>query len=163
MPYCWASHSRAWLSVMFDSSNSSTVPETLPSRAIMDASIQQLDAIRALLGNVSGTVDEFEESNITDSQAREWLAQQYGTHLQLRGGHLTARPDAPEAPPKWQDQLGLPGTVDINDEETIDSVLVPAARRKLSQGRLETLSLLVLMGTERIVVTGGKILSLIHI
>ena len=45
-------------------------------RAIVDADIQQLDAIRALLGNVSGTVDEFEESNITDSQAREWLAQQ---------------------------------------------------------------------------------------
>ena len=59
-------------------------------RAIIDASIQQLDAIRALLGNVSGTVDEFEESNITDSQAREWLAQQFGSHLQLSGGRLSA-------------------------------------------------------------------------
>ncbi len=126
-------------------------------RAIVDASIQQLDAIRALLGNVSSTVDEFEESNITDSQAREWLAQQFGTHLKLERGHLTAREDAPEAPPPWQQQLGLPRAVDISDEDAIEEVLVPAARRKLSQGRLETLSLLVLMGTERIVVTGGKI------
>lgn len=126
-------------------------------RAIMDASIQQLDAIRALLGNVSGTVDEFEESNITDSQAREWLAQQYGSHLQLTGGRLSARADAPETPPPWQQQLGLPRAVDLGDEDAIEEVLVPAARRKLSQGRLETLSLLVLMGTDRIVVTGGKI------
>ena len=126
-------------------------------RAIVDASIQQLDAIRALLGNVSSTVDEFEESNITDSQAREWLAQQYGTHLQLHGGRLSVRADAPETPPQWQQQLGLPRAVDLNDEDSIEDVLVPAARRKLSQGRLETLSLLVLMGTDRIVVTGGKI------
>ena len=126
-------------------------------RAIVDASIQQLEAIRALLGNVSGTVDEFEEQNITDSQAREWLAQQYATHLQLQGGRLAARPDAPEAPPPWQSHLGLPRPVDPGDEDALEEVLVPAARRKLSQGRLETLSLLVLMGTDRIVVTGGKI------
>jgi hypothetical protein len=126
-------------------------------RAIIDASIQQLDAIRALLGNVSGTVDEFEESNITDSQAREWLAQQFGTHLQLSGGRLSARADAPETPPPWQQQLGLPRSVDLADEDSIEEVLVPAARRKLSQGRLETLSLLVMMGMDRIVVTGGKI------
>jgi hypothetical protein len=126
-------------------------------RAIMDANIQQLDAIRALLGNVSGTVDEFEESNITDSQAREWLAMQYGSHLQLSRGKLTAREDAPETPPNWQDKLGLPGDVDLSDSDAIEDKLVPAARRKLSQGRLETLSLLVLMGMDRIVVTGGKI------
>jgi hypothetical protein len=126
-------------------------------RAITDASIQQLDALRALLGNVSGTVDEFEEQNITDSQAREWLAQQYGTHLQLGGGQLSPRPDAPETPPPWQQQLGLPRSVDPSDQDAIEEILVPAARRKLSQGRLETLSLLVLMGLDRIVVTGGKI------
>lgn len=126
-------------------------------RAIIDASIQQLDAIRALLGNVSGTVDEFEESNITDSQAREWLAQQFGTHLQLSGGRLSARADAPETPPPWQQQLGLPRSVDLTDDDSIEDVLVPAARRKLSQGRLETLSLLVMMGMDRIIVTGGKI------
>ena len=126
-------------------------------RAIMDASIQQLDAIRALLGNVSGTVDDFEESNITDSQAREWLAQQFATHLQLQGGQLSARPDAPETPPQWRQQLGITQTVDPTDTDAVESVLVPAARRKLSQGRLETLSLLVMMGLDRIVVTGGKI------
>lgn len=126
-------------------------------RAIMDASIQQLDAIRALLGNVSGTVDDFEESNITDSQAREWLAQQYGGHLQLQGGKLSARPDAPETPPPWDRQLGLSRAVDPADDDAVEDVLVPAARRKLSQGRLETLSLLVMMGLDRIVVTGGKI------
>jgi hypothetical protein len=127
-------------------------------RAVMDASIQQLDAIRALLGNVSNTVDDFEEENITDSQAREWLAQQYGSNLQLRNGVLSARPDAADAPPPpWQRQLGLPRGVDPTDEDALEEVLVPAARRKLSQGRLETLSLLVLMGLNRIVVTGGKI------
>ena len=127
-------------------------------RAIIDASIEQLDSIRALLGNVSSTVDEFEEANITDSQAREWLAQQYGTHLQLRNGRLSARPDAGDAPPPpWQRQLALPREVSLDDEDSLEDVLVPAARRKLSQGRMETLSLLVLMGLDRIVVTGGKI------
>jgi hypothetical protein len=126
-------------------------------RAITDASIQQLDAVRALLGNVSGTVDEFEESNITDSQARAWLAQQYRTHLQLQNGTLSARPDAPETPPPWDNQLGLGRSVDPTDADAVEEILVPAARRKLSQNRLETLSLLVLMGLDRIVVTGGKI------
>jgi hypothetical protein len=126
-------------------------------RAIVDAGIQQLDAVRALLGNVSGTVDEFEESNITDSQARQWLAQKYASHLQLQGEQLTARADAPESPPPWRRELGLPRDVDPGDADAIEETLVPAARRKLGQGRLETLSLLVLMGLERIVVTGGKI------
>lgn len=126
-------------------------------RAIVNSNIEQLDAIRALLGNVSGTVDEFEEANITDSQAREWLAQKFPTHLQLSGGALSARPDAPETPPRWDHELGLNRRVDLEDTDALEEVLVPAARRKLSQSRLETLSLMVLMGIDRIVVTGGKI------
>ena len=63
--------------------------------------------------------------------------------------------DAP--PPSWRRTLGCPQDVEPGDEDAYEEVLVPAARRKLAQSRLQTLSMLVLMGINRIIVTGGKI------
>jgi hypothetical protein len=128
-------------------------------RAIVDAGIQQLEAFRALLGNVTSTVDEFEEQNITDNQARDWLVQRYPEHLRLHGEppRVGSRNGGERPAPSWRTDLGLPRDVDAEDEDGLEEILVPAARRRLAQQRLETLSLLVLMGLNRIVVTGGKI------
>lgn len=57
--------------------------------AIVDASIQQMEAFGTLLANVAKTVDQFMGDNITDNQARDWLAGQYPEHLSVsvkRGG-----------------------------------------------------------------------------
>jgi hypothetical protein len=51
--------------------------------AIVDASIKQMEAFGTLLSNVAKTVDQFMTDNITDNQARDWLASTYPQHLQV--------------------------------------------------------------------------------
>ncbi|MGC4001326.1 MAG: hypothetical protein QM767_29265 [Anaeromyxobacter sp.] len=130
-------------------------------QAIVNASIQQMEAYGALLANVSRTVDQFMAENISDNQAREWLVQRYPDHLQLRreGTQATVAPrdDAGERPPPdFRGDLGLADEVGL-DESAIEEQLVPAARRKLARSRHQLLATMVLMGINRIVITGGKI------
>ncbi len=129
--------------------------------AIVDSSIQQMEAYTRLLENVGKTVDQFMSDNITDNQARDWLVATYPAQIKLSDDtppRLAAQDDADDAPaPGWREALMLPDDVDAGDEDGYEEVLLPAARRKLAQNRLQTLSTLVLMGMQRIVVTGGKI------
>jgi hypothetical protein len=126
--------------------------------AIVQTSIQQLEAFAALLDNVSKTVDQFTADNISDNQARDWLAQRYPDHIMIEGGQAVPRTDADERPlPDFRRDHNLPETVSSLDESTIEEKLIPGARRRLAETRLQILSALVLMGVSRIVVSGGKI------
>jgi hypothetical protein len=151
--------------------------------AIVDASIQQMEAFGALLANVAKTVDQFMSDNITDNQARDWLAQQYPGHfvVDLKGGgddhggrarggrgarggrddhsgpRLRVRKGADQlSKPNLRGDLRLKGDVSL-DDDSAESTLVPAARRRLAAQRHEMLSTMVLMGINRIVVTQGRI------
>ena len=104
--------------------------------AIVDSSIQQMEAYTRLLEDVSKTVDQFMADNITDNQARDWLAQRYPLQIALAPGEprLTARDGAEDSPaPGWREELGLPEAVDPGDEDAYEEILVPAARRKLAR------------------------------
>ncbi|GAB2603522.1 hypothetical protein [Kribbella endophytica] len=129
--------------------------------AIVDSSIQQMEAYTRLLENVSKTVDQFMVDNITDNQARDWLVATYPAQIRLSDDKppvLVAQEGADDAPaPSWRESLLLTDDVSPGDEDAYESVLLPAARRKLAQNRLQTLSTLVLMGMNRILVTAGKI------
>src|SRR5262245_29005651 len=127
--------------------------------AIQDASQKQMDAYMELLANVSKTVDEFDNDNVSDDNGRAWLAERYPHHLKMdEHGKLVPAPSQPEGrAPNVVADLDLSSSVDITDQTAIDETLVPAARRKLAQSRLKMLSTFVLMGINRIVVTGGKI------
>jgi hypothetical protein len=128
-------------------------------QAIVDASIQQMEAYGNLLSNVAKTVDQFMADNITDNQARDWLAQRYPAHFRVETSENAATLKATETDqpkPNFVADLGLPEDVDISDE-TVESTLVPAARRKLAEGRHQMLSTMVLMGINRIVITNGRI------
>jgi hypothetical protein len=154
--------------------------------AIVDASIKQMEAFGTLLSNVAKTVDQFMADNITDNQARDWLAGQYPQHFEVsigkggdgrRGGARPARggrgggggqASGPAArlkvrqsakgiaKPDFRAELGLTDDVGL-DDKTVEDVLVPAARRRLAQQRHQLLSTMVLMGINRIVVTSGHI------
>lgn len=125
--------------------------------AIVQASIQQMEAYTKLLENVSKTVDQFMQENISDNQAKDWLAQSYPDHIRIEKGNAVPQKDAENRPPpNWRADLSLSEDVDL-DESSIAETLVPAARRRLAQSRLQLLSTMVLMGMNRIVVTGGKI------
>lgn len=153
--------------------------------AIVDASIKQMEAFGTLLANVAKTVDQFMSDNITDNQARDWLAATYPQQFQVsvskdddgggrprrgaagragrggRGGRdagpaqLRVRAGAGKGPNLRKD-LGLNADVDL-DDKSAEEILVPAARRKLAQQRHQLLSTMVLMGINRIVVTSGRI------
>lgn len=132
-------------------------------QAIVNSTIQQMEAFTDMLENVSKTVDEFMVDNISDTQARGWLAQRYPTLLRVsQDGSdqpgIEVRPEADEQPlPNFQRELNTPDQVDTLDDEVVDTVLVPAARRRLAQTRLQMLSTMVMMGLQRIVVRHGRI------
>jgi hypothetical protein len=129
--------------------------------AIVDASIQQMEAYGELLANVAKTVDQFMADNITDNQARDYLAAKYPGHIavQVADGvpQAQVREGADELPaPALQTDLGVPEGTRI-DSDSVEQVLVPAARRQLAQSRHQLLSTMVLMGINRIVVTSGRV------
>ncbi len=130
-------------------------------QAIVESSIQQMEAYAELLSNVSKTVDEFMADNISDNNARDWLAGAYPQSVQLSTAsgqpRLEPAPGAEDAEqPNFQRDLNLTEEVSL-DEDTIEGVLVPAARRRIAQSRQQTLATMVLMGMNRIVVTRGRI------
>jgi hypothetical protein len=125
--------------------------------AITQANIQQMESYNQLLSNVGKTVDQFMNDNISDNQARDYLAQMYPDHVVVKNGQAIARENTEgKLLPNFKEDLGLSDSINW-DDETIEAMLVPAARRKLSQTRLQLLSTMVLMGMNRIVVTHGKI------
>jgi hypothetical protein len=130
-------------------------------QAIVDASIQQMEAFGELLANVAKTVDEFMADNITDNQARDWLAGAYPQVIRLdtSSGNpkLVTAENADEAvAPNFKNDLNVEEDVGV-DEDAFETILVPAARRRLAQNRQQVLATMVLMGINRIVVTSGKI------
>jgi hypothetical protein len=128
-------------------------------QAIVDSSIQQMEAYVKLLENVAKTVDQFMAANITDNQARDYLAQSYPEFFRVEVGSDGARlkvKDSERDPPDWKSLFGLNDEVSL-DDDAAEKTLVPAARRKLAENRHQMLSTMVLMGMNRIVVTSGLI------
>lgn len=130
--------------------------------AIVNSTIRQMEAFGELLSNVSKSVDQFMADNITDNQARDWLANQYPGHMRVNtsSGSPILEPvesDGEAQLPDFQTELNTPENISSLDESNLQSVLVPAARRRLAQTRLQILSTMVMMGLQRIVVKHGRI------
>jgi hypothetical protein len=127
--------------------------------AIVQSSIQQMEAYMKLVENVSRTVDQFMNENISDNQAKDWLVSSYPEHFEIKKEEkdIVVREGAEKkSMPDFKTGLNLSEDISL-DKSSIDETLVPAARRKLAQSRHQMLSTMVLMGINRIVVTGGKI------
>lgn len=130
-------------------------------QAIVNASIQQMEAYGRLLSNVAKTVDQFMSDNITDNNARDYLVESHPGHFQIEsdeeGPRVKVREGADDlAKPDFKAEFGLNADVAL-DDDAVEKTLVPAARRRLAQSRHSMLSTMVLMGINRIVVTSGRI------
>jgi hypothetical protein len=130
-------------------------------QAIVNASIQQMEAYANLLSNVAKTVDQFMADNVSDNNARDYLAQSYPGHFKIEaddnGARLKVRDGADDrAKPDFKSTFKLNEDVDL-DDDAAEKTLVPAARRHLAQSRHSLLSTMVLMGINRIVITSGRI------
>jgi hypothetical protein len=131
-------------------------------QAIVDSSIQQMEAYAELLRNVAGTVDKFMQDNVSDGMARDYVADQYPNLFardtssgQPKLTVTKSRNRTQELPSFFQD-LGFTAPSEI-DDESIEQVIVPATRRFLAESRQRTLATMVMMGINRVVVDDGEI------
>jgi len=130
--------------------------------AIVDASIQQMEAYAELLKNVALTVDKFMGDNISEQSARDYLADQYDTVFSrdTSGGQprlvVNKNGQAPAELPSFLTDLGYKSADDI-DDDAVNQVVVPAARKNMAQTRQQTLATMVMMGINRILVDDGEI------
>jgi hypothetical protein len=150
--------------------------------AIVTSSIKQMEAYGTLVANVAKSVDEYMRDNITENQARDYLAGKYPQHLAVdtkakggpklvpvkgkRGRDGGRRPGGaisqslavgqPEMPDFMKD-LGLSMPIQQLTPKAAEETLVPAARRRMAMDRQQLLATMVLMGINRLIVTDGKI------
>lgn len=144
-------------------------------KAIVDSSIQQMQAYGELLANVAKTVDQFAQDNLTENNARDFLTQKYPSMLGLDfsqsddgfGGTPGSAPAAPKLITTGDDSeadlktisadLGLEQPItDISDADQ-EQALVLKARLQMARQRQQLLSSMVVLGINRIVVTDGLI------
>jgi hypothetical protein len=133
-------------------------------KAIVDASIQQMQAYAELLANVAKTVDQFMNDNVSDGQVKDYLADEHPDVFtkDTSGGapvlKVNQNGSAPPQLPGFLQDLGFQAPQDISNDD-VDNVIVPSAKRSLAEQRQQTLSTMVLMGINRVVVDDGEILA----
>lgn len=133
--------------------------------AVLDATIRQLEEFANLVSSVAKTVDQFTAENVTPNQARDSLAERYPADLVLqvpdgRDGapQLTVRGSTdfgPPPSPAWLADFGLAGS-ELTDE-LVEQQLVPMVRSRIGESRLQLLATMVLLGMNRVTVSGGRI------
>lgn len=130
--------------------------------AIVTSSIKQMQAYAELVKNVSKSVDQYMRDNVTENNARDYLAGRYPDHLEvdITGDKPKLKPkqgaDEDNMPDFFKD-LGLSAPVSNLDDDTVETVLVPAARQRIAMDRQQLLATMVMMGINRLVVTDGHI------
>ncbi|MBC5784497.1 hypothetical protein H8N03_16230 [Ramlibacter sp. USB13] len=130
--------------------------------AIVHSSIQQMEAYAELVKNVSKSVDQYMKDNVSENNARDYLADRYPEHFEIdiSGDKPRVRKrqgSNDENLPDLQGDLGLPEPVTSVDDDEIEGKLVPAARRRMALDRQQLLATMVMMGVNRLVVTNGTI------
>lgn len=131
-------------------------------QAIVDSSIQQMEAYSRLLAETAKTVDQFMEDNITDDMAKDHLTSNYGEVFRkdMSSGRpqMTVATDSVGAGqlPSFLRDLGFDSPMDL-DQQAVDDVVIPDARRTLAEMRHQSLATMVMMGINRIIVSDGEI------
>jgi len=135
-------------------------------QAIVNASIQQMNAYGQLLKSVAQTVDQFASDNITANNARDWLIDKYPGDLALdtsdaenSGPRLSIvnEDNSQGALARMNQELQLAEPVsDLSDADQ-EARMVQAARMQMARSRQQLLASMVVLGINRIVVTDGAI------
>lgn len=131
--------------------------------AITESAIRQMEAYSELVAAVAKPLDQFTRENVTRNQARDWLAEQYPSDVELvnTGPEYVLSPrssgdeDEVQEPPTWLADFGLEGN-DLSGE-FLEETLLPAARERVAQQRLSMLATMVLTGMNRVIVRDGSI------
>jgi hypothetical protein len=128
-------------------------------QAVVNASIQQMQAFAELLAATSKTVDQFAKDNISDGMARDHIANRYpsAVNVDTSGGDgARLKSTGAEDAPNLGSEFGLGDDLDLDDPEG-ERQLVMAAKLEMARSRQQMLAMMVLLGINRIVVTNGNI------
>jgi hypothetical protein len=136
--------------------------------AIVQSSIEQMEAYGRLVADVSKSLNQFRDENVPVSQGRDHLVNQFPDTFMMdleadEDGNPSARVKLREGVDEdaaLQQVSSLPidgAPIRELDDETIEQRLVPAARTQLATSRQQLLATMVVMGINRIVVTDGRI------
>jgi hypothetical protein len=130
--------------------------------AIVDSSIKQMESFADLVSAVAKPLDQFAQENVTPGQARAWLVEQFPRDVTLveEGGEYRlaplVAPGQEEMPsPAWLADFGQEGNE--LSAELLEETLLPQARERVARQRLSTLSTMVLLGMQRVVVKDGSV------
>ena len=127
-------------------------------QAIVDASIQQMEAYGELLAATAKTVDQFANDHISDGQAREMIANRFPSIVRIErtsggGERLAEREEAEDTSPLRELTTE---TIDFESPES-EAKLLMAAKLEMARQRQKMMALMVMLGINRIVVTRGRI------
>jgi hypothetical protein len=133
--------------------------------AIVDSTIRQMESFADLVAAVAKPLDQFTQENVSPNQARDYLVERYpkdlalvhdddGVHVAPRANKNADGEDEPRTP-EWLGDFGLAG--EELTPELIEEQIVPKARQRVATNRLQTLSTMVLLGMNRVVVKDGSI------
>ena len=130
-------------------------------RAIVDASIEQMEDYAELVKSVGETVAHFADDALDDDRAREWLVDEFEPLLCWADAerddppphrHLVLWREAPErALAGVSEALAIVPPLTDLDDPAQEHRLVGAALRRLARDRLQLLSGMVVAGIQRIV------------
>jgi hypothetical protein len=135
-------------------------------QAIVNASIQQMNAYGELLKSVAQTVDQFAQDNISPNNARDWLVDKFPGDLGIDTSdgegsgprvNFVKEDNAQSVMTQMNQQMQLAQPItDLSDPDQ-EGRLVQAARLQMARSRQQLLSSMVILGINRIVVTDGAI------
>jgi hypothetical protein len=129
-------------------------------QAIVDASIQQMEAYGELLAATAKTVDQFASDHISDEQAREQVASRFPSLVRIErtgeGNRLAPANDDATDTAALQQFARMTETVDISNEDS-ERKFITAAKLEMARQRQKLMALMVMLGINRIVVTNGRI------
>jgi hypothetical protein len=125
-------------------------------QAIVNASIQQMQAFGDLLSAAAKSTQQFSDDYISDAQARDHIATRYPSLVQVdtSGDTAVLKPREGADTSALAQQFGTGD--DLTDEEQ-EQNLVNQAKLQMAQSKQQNLAMMVLMGINRIVVTNGQI------
>jgi hypothetical protein len=136
--------------------------------AMVDSSIRQMQSFADLVAAVAKPLDQFAQENVSANQARDYLVEQHPRDITIepQGADFSLAPvaKAPGTEGESSDSGNSPGWLaDYGHEgaeltaEFLEQELLPVARQRVAKARLQTLSTMVLLGMNRIIIKDGTI------
>jgi len=126
--------------------------------AIVNASVQQMEAYGRLMAHASSSVSQFAADDISDARARAELANAFPCWFRLSAkGGLRLADGASPSRSSVARALGLRRPWPSPESASGRQILVIAMRRQVARERQKSLALVLAMGINRIVVTHGHI------